>query len=175
MGHVSKRISMRACDVLFENFTPQDYLNNLYNLLDDPEFEKFKEELSIVQFQSFLDYILQEQEAASEAIETFSGYYEKNSSGEYDEFNPEPKYEDTVFTDKVVLFTGDFNQVADRETYKKWIWLAGGRSQPRLVKSIDYVIVGENPGPSKMIKIKNWEIPTMTEAEFVKLFPEEHY
>ena len=49
-----------------------------------------------------------------------------------------------------------------------------GRSQPRLVKSIDYVIVGENPGPSKMIKIKNWEIPTMTEAEFVKLFPEEH-
>ncbi|MEZ7496599.1 hypothetical protein QO206_13980 [Leeuwenhoekiella aequorea] len=98
MGHVSKRIVMRACDVLFENFTPQDYLNNLHNLFDDPAFEKFKDQLSIAQFQSFLDYILLEQEAAAEAIETFSGYYEKKSSGEYDEFNPQPKYEDTVFT-----------------------------------------------------------------------------
>ncbi|NKI28232.1 hypothetical protein HCG49_16890 [Arenibacter sp. 6A1] len=74
------------------------------------------------------------------------------------------------FYNKKVLITGDF-ELLNRAQMASLIHEAGGFNKG-IAKSLDYVIIGINPGPSKMKKIEQYGIPTLNESEFLKLFPD---
>ncbi|ANW96714.1 hypothetical protein AXE80_10710 [Wenyingzhuangia fucanilytica] len=69
---------------------------------------------------------------------------------------------------KWVLITGEFN--VSREEMRKQILSVGGINKGSISKSLHYVVVGENAGPSKMEKIDKIGIKTLTEKEFNALF-----
>lgn len=75
-----------------------------------------------------------------------------------------------LFYNKKVVITGVFENFGLRKTMAEMVKNVGGDNDTQITKKIDFVIVGENPGPVKMKKIKEYEIKTLNEIEFINLF-----
>ncbi len=81
-------------------------------------------------------------------------------------FNIENK--DNPFFMKKVVFTGDLINFTRKEVAHK-IKTMGADVNTSISKKTDFVIIGRNPGPSKMIKIKELGIPIISEEDFIKM------
>ena len=69
------------------------------------------------------------------------------------------------------VVTGTFPE--DRKIVKNYIESLGGRNVGSISKSTDYLVVGENPGPSKLNKAKKLGIKTISYNELMKLTKDE--
>jgi DNA polymerase-3 subunit epsilon len=75
------------------------------------------------------------------------------------------------FYRKKIVFTGDLLAFRRKEAAHK-IKLLGADVNTSISKKTDFVIIGNNPGPSKMIKIEKLGIPIISEDEFLKMLEE---
>lgn len=71
---------------------------------------------------------------------------------------------------KKIVITGVFSKFPIRQEMAKLIKSVGGDNNTSISKLTDYVIVGENAGPSKLKKIEILGTKTLTEADFIELF-----
>ena len=60
-------------------------------------------------------------------------------------------------------------QNISREGLKKLIEENGGKNSSSVSKATDILVAGENMGPSKLEKAKNFKIKILDEEEFLKL------
>lgn len=68
--------------------------------------------------------------------------------------DPDPNAEpNNLFFGKKIVFTGNLQQI-DRNDAAMYVSKLGGDVNTSISKKTDIVVVGENPGPSKMEKIK---------------------
>ena len=72
------------------------------------------------------------------------------------------------FFQKKVVFTGDLLNYSRTEAAHK-IKLFGADVNTSISKNTDFVIIGRNPGPSKMEKINQLGIPVISEDDFLKM------
>ncbi len=77
-----------------------------------------------------------------------------------------------LFYGKSVVLTGVFNKFSVRNEMAKWIKSVGGNNNRNVSSKTDFVVIGENPGPSKIEKIEKFGLKTLTEDEFLALFPD---
>ena len=75
---------------------------------------------------------------------------------------------DNPFFQKRVVFTGDLKNF-NRKEAAHTIKLLGADVNTSISRKTDFVVVGRNPGPSKMNKIETLGIPMITEDEFLKM------
>lgn len=75
---------------------------------------------------------------------------------------------DSLFFKRKVVFTGDLVNFTRTEAAHR-IKLLGADVNTSISKKTDFVILGRNPGPSKMEKIRTLKIPTITEDDFLKM------
>lgn len=75
---------------------------------------------------------------------------------------------DSFFFRKKVVFTGDLVNFTRAEAAHR-IKLLGADVNTAISKKTDFVIIGRNPGPSKMEKIKTLQIRMITEDDFLKM------
>ncbi|KCV67882.1 hypothetical protein H696_05611 [Fonticula alba] len=66
------------------------------------------------------------------------------------------------------VFTGELEST-DREVAEQLVKRCGGFVRTSISSKTNYVVVGENPGPSKMAKTLSLKVPTLTEDEFLDL------
>jgi DNA polymerase-3 subunit epsilon len=72
------------------------------------------------------------------------------------------------FFKKKIVFTGDLVNFTRTEAAHR-IKLLGADVNTSISKKTDFVIIGRNPGPSKMEKIKTFQIPIISEDDFLKM------
>lgn len=72
---------------------------------------------------------------------------------------------------KTFLYTGTFANFS-REALEAKIEAHGGKLLSGISKKLNYLIVGENPGPSKVEKARKLTVPMISEEEFVALLGE---
>jgi DNA polymerase III subunit epsilon len=72
---------------------------------------------------------------------------------------------------KKVVFTGDLFSM-DRKQAAHYAKIRGADVNTAISKKTDFVIVGQNPGPSKMEKILEFNIPIISEDEFLVMIEE---
>lgn len=82
------------------------------------------------------------------------------------DFNIEDK--ENPFYQKKVVFTGDLASYSRTEAAHR-IKLLGADVNTAISKKTDFVIMGNNPGPSKLIKIEELGIPIILEDDFLKM------
>lgn len=76
-----------------------------------------------------------------------------------------------LFYKKKIVFTGKFYMFPERRIIGEWIKEVGGDNNLSISKETDYVIVGEAPGPVKMKQIEEFKTKTLSEQDFISLFP----
>lgn len=69
---------------------------------------------------------------------------------------------------KSIVISGVFSQHS-REEYKAMIEKNGGKNVGSISKKTDYVLAGENMGPSKLEKAQKLGIPIINEEQFLKM------
>lgn len=74
------------------------------------------------------------------------------------------------FYSKKVVITGDFEHFEDRNEIAKLLWEVGADVDTGVGKNTNALVVGENPGPSKMMLAEDMGIDFITENEFRELF-----
>lgn len=82
------------------------------------------------------------------------------------DFNIENK--ENPFFHKKVVFTGDLVNFNRTEAAHR-IKLLGADVNTAISKKTDFVIMGRNPGPSKVLKINELGIPIISEDDFLKM------
>lgn len=89
---------------------------------------------------------------------------------EKDDLRPNFDIEDkeNPFYMKRVVFTGDLTNYSRKEAAHR-IKLMGADVNTSISKKTDFVIIGRNPGPSKMVKIENLGVTTFSEDDFLKM------
>lgn len=89
---------------------------------------------------------------------------------EKDDLRPDFDVEnkDNPFYQKIVVFTGDLITYSRKEAAHK-IKLLGADVNTSISKRTDFIIIGRNPGPSKMEKIEKLSIPIISEDDFLKM------
>ena len=75
----------------------------------------------------------------------------------------------SVLSNFKFVITGTYSQVS-REKLKLFIEENGGKVSPSLSKNTNYLILGENPGPSKLSKAKLFEIEMISLDSFLNKF-----
>ncbi len=75
------------------------------------------------------------------------------------------------FYRKKVVFTGDLMTFRRKEAAHK-VKLLGADINTSISKRTDFVIIGNNPGPAKMLKIEKLNVPVISEEEFLKMLEE---
>lgn len=75
------------------------------------------------------------------------------------------------FYGKKVVLTGNFEHFPVRSKMAEWIKEVGGDNNGSISKKTDIVIVGESAGWKKLEQIEKFGTKTMTESEFLNLFP----
>jgi replication factor C subunit 1 len=75
-----------------------------------------------------------------------------------------------IFKDKKIVFTGDMS--LERNYAKSKVILLGGRVTTSVSKLTDYLVVGNEPGPSKMKKASDLGTRLIYETEFTKYLEE---
>ena len=78
----------------------------------------------------------------------------------------------SLLNNKKIVISGAFLNVS-REDLKKIIEQNGGKNSSSVSKSTDLLIAGENMGPSKLEKAKNFKIKIINEDDFLKLIDQE--
>lgn len=73
---------------------------------------------------------------------------------------------------KTFVISGVF-ALNSREQYKAMIESHGGKNSGSISKKTDYVLAGENMGPSKLEKARALGIPIINEQEFLAMLPQE--
>ncbi|KAM0677439.1 DNA replication factor C complex subunit Rfc1 [Binucleata daphniae] len=68
---------------------------------------------------------------------------------------------------KTFVFTGEMNM--DREVAKSKVVMLGGRVTTQPSSKTDYMVIGTEPGPSKMTKAKELKIKIINEDKFVEM------
>ncbi|RYF50562.1 MAG: NAD-dependent DNA ligase LigA, partial [Cytophagaceae bacterium] len=71
-------------------------------------------------------------------------------------------------TGKTFLYTGTFENLS-REELESRIEANGGRLLSGISKKLNYLIVGENAGPSKVEKARKLNVPMIGEDEFMAM------
>lgn len=79
--------------------------------------------------------------------------------------------EGDALTDKTFLYTGTFVNFS-REELEAKIAAHGGRLLSGISKKLNYLIIGENAGPSKIAKAEKLNVPMISEDEFVAMMGE---
>lgn len=74
----------------------------------------------------------------------------------------------SVFTDKKVVVSGVFTSFS-REELKSKLERLGAVNQSSISSKTDYVIAGENMGPSKLQKAASLGIPILSESDFLEM------
>ncbi len=74
--------------------------------------------------------------------------------------------------DKTVVISGVFS-LHSRDEYKAMIEQHGGKNSGSISKKTDFVLAGENMGPSKLEKAQNLGIPIIDENEFLSMIGEQ--
>ncbi len=67
-----------------------------------------------------------------------------------------------------IVISGTFTKYS-RNELKQMIEKFGGKNTSSVSKSTDYFLAGENVGPSKLEKVKKFEIQIISEDEFIKM------
>ncbi|NPA68118.1 MAG: NAD-dependent DNA ligase LigA [Chlorobi bacterium] len=67
-----------------------------------------------------------------------------------------------------IVISGTFKKHS-RDELKKLIEQYGGKNQSSVSKNTDYFLAGEKVGPSKLEKVKKFNIKTISEDEFIKM------
>ena len=81
--------------------------------------------------------------------------------------NPAPKTMSAKVAGKIFVLTGTLPTLSRHEA-KEMIRKAGGKTASSVSKKTDYVLLGENAG-SKLDEAQKLGVPTISEAEFLKL------
>ncbi len=76
---------------------------------------------------------------------------------------------------KTVLATGKFKYFVSRDEIMESVKSAGCNYQAKLDWSLDFVIVGKNPGPAKIEKLKRMNIPMITEEQWLAMIGDPVY
>ncbi|GAI31982.1 unnamed protein product, partial [marine sediment metagenome] len=66
------------------------------------------------------------------------------------------------------VITGTLESISRTETEKK-IRLQGGHPLSSLSKQTDYLVVGQEPGSTKLVKAKELGVKTIGEKEFLEM------
>ena len=77
------------------------------------------------------------------------------------------------FYQKKVVITGIFNNYPIREEMAKLLHDVGADINTSISKKTDIVVIGEKAGPKKLEQISSFNIKTITEEEFINIFPYE--
>ncbi len=83
-------------------------------------------------------------------------------------FESEKQAEQNLFHGKKFVVSGTFKHFS-RDEIKEDIERFGGEVTSSVSKQTDYLLVGEKPGPSKMKKAQEWNIPVISEEEYLKM------
>lgn len=75
-----------------------------------------------------------------------------------------------VFWNKNIVITGKFDNFQDRNIIAKYLQENGAKIQSSINSKTDIVIVGFDAGPAKLEKIKELNIKTLNEVEFLEIF-----
>ena len=75
-----------------------------------------------------------------------------------------------IFFDKKVVITGEFPSFNNRNEIAEMLQNVGADVNSTISSKTDYVIVGQKAGPKKLELIKKYQIKTINEHEFIKLF-----
>jgi NAD-dependent DNA ligase len=75
-----------------------------------------------------------------------------------------------IFYDKNIVITGTFESYPVRNDMAEIIFSVGGKTKSSVNKLTDYVVLGENAGPSKIKIIEDLNIKTINEKEFLDIF-----
>jgi DNA ligase (NAD+) len=67
-----------------------------------------------------------------------------------------------------IIISGTFEQYS-RDDLKKMIEQNGGKNVSSISKNTNFLLAGNNIGPSKLENAKKLQIPLLTEDEFLKL------
>jgi NAD-dependent DNA ligase len=74
------------------------------------------------------------------------------------------------FYGKKVVITGDFKHFEDRNEIAKLLWEVGADVDTGMGKNVEVLVVGNNPGPSKIMKGKEMGVDFVTENDFREIF-----
>lgn len=102
---------------------------------------------------------------SAEKIEEFTS---NKISKELRSFNDEIQDTTHYFYDKNILITGTFDLFPKRNDLAQVVFEKGGINMSGITKKTNLIILGKNPGPSKMVKIKEMGIEVITESELSK-------
>ena len=67
-----------------------------------------------------------------------------------------------------IVISGTFEKHS-RDELKKMIEMNGGKNVGSISKKTNYLLAGENIGPSKLEKVTKLGIPTISEDDFLKM------
>lgn len=76
-----------------------------------------------------------------------------------------------VLAGKSIVVSGVFHTIS-RNDLKALIEAHGGKNVGSISKKTDYVVAGENMGPSKLEKAQSLNIPILSEEEFLNMIPQ---
>ena len=74
-----------------------------------------------------------------------------------------------IFTKKIVVITGEFDNFSIRNEIAKLLWSHGADVNVTVSKTTDYLIAGKNPGPKKMDLAESLGVVIVSELEFIEL------
>src|SRR5690554_5671311 len=74
------------------------------------------------------------------------------------------------FYNKKVVHTGEFPSFENRNIMAQMLQNVGADINGSISRKTDYVIVGQKAGPKKLELISKFDIPTLSEHDFIKLF-----
>jgi DNA ligase (NAD+) len=77
-----------------------------------------------------------------------------------------------ILTGKVFVVTGSYASPERRKQLEEMIITNGGKLSDSVSSKTNYIIAGENPGPSKIQKANQLGIPVIDESEFLKMIGE---
>ena len=78
-----------------------------------------------------------------------------------------------VLSGKTIVISGTFTEHS-REEYKQMIEDYGGKNSGSVSKKTDFILAGENMGPSKLEKAQSLGVRLMSEQEFLKMLKGEN-
>lgn len=73
-----------------------------------------------------------------------------------------------VFDGKTLVISGTFKKYT-RDNIREFIEANGGKNAGSVSSNTDYLVAGENVGPAKLDKVKQLNVPVLTEDEFLSM------
>lgn len=93
----------------------------------------------------------------------------KNSGLQMENAQPAAQNTSHKLAGKTIVVSGNFGSPQRRKELQQLIGDNGGKNTSSLSKNTDYLLAGEKVGPSKLEKAGKWDIPVITEEEFLDM------